>query len=181
MCFKKLCLILGSALVAKLNFSHFSCTVFSAYLRAVQAVVLSYVFTSIVLIHSHKCRLLDEGFPFLTITHSFLCLTVILFNTVYSVMFQERNLALIYTHIHFCCHSNTEISIAPFQVLLIFLKNSISVEFSTTCTYKWYWMLDTLEVSSTRLETLSGVKEGSSRVGQRQMRQTAVAMCPVFS
>lgn len=144
MYFKELCLILGSTLVAKLNFSRFSYTVFSVYLRVVQAVVLFYVFISITLIHSHKCRLLDEGSPFLTITHSFLRLTAILSNTVYSVVSRERNLTLIYTHIRFCCHSNAEISIAPFQVLLIFLKNSISVEFSTTCTYKWYWMLDTL-------------------------------------
>ena len=127
---------------------------------------LSCVFTSIMLIRSHRCRLLYEGFPFLTVTHFLVSNCNTLQYSVFSHV-PERNLAPIYTHTHFCCHSNTELSIAPFRVLLIFFKNAISVEFSTTCTYKWYWMLDTLEVSSTRLETLSGVEEGSCREGQR--------------
>lgn len=135
---------LRNTLAAKLNFiTCFSYTVVSVYLRVIQAVVLFYVFISIMLIHIHKSRLLDEGSPFVTITHSFLSLPIIPFQYTILNRVSEKNLSLLYTHIHFCYHSNTEISIAPFQVLLIFFKNSISVEFSATCSYKWYWMLST--------------------------------------
>lgn len=98
MCFKKLCLILGSTLVAKLNFSNFSYTVFSVYLRVVQAVVLSYVFTSIMLIHSHKCRLLDEGFPFLTITHFLVSNCNTFQYSVFSHVSGEESRSDLYTH-----------------------------------------------------------------------------------
>lgn len=37
-------------------------------------------------------------------------------------MSQKKNQSLIYTHIHFWCHLNTEMSIVLFQALLIFLK-----------------------------------------------------------
>lgn len=180
MYFKELCLILASTVVAKLNFSSFSYTVFSVYLRVVQAVVLFYVFISIMLIHSHKCRLLDEASAFLTITHSFLRLTAILFNTVYSVVSRERTLTLIYTHIRFCCHSNAEISIAPFQVLLIFLKNSISVEFSTTCTYKWYWMLDTLGRVFNKVRNLKRGQGGEQSSGAEADKTDSHSNEPCF-
>lgn len=66
--------------MATLNFvTYFSYPVVSVYLRVIQAVVLFHVFISIMLIHIHKSRLLDEGSLFVTVIHSFLSLTIIPF------------------------------------------------------------------------------------------------------
>ena len=66
--------------MAKWNFITFcSYPAVSVYLGVIQAVVLFYVFISIMLIHIHRSRLMAEGSPFVTITHCFLSLTIIPF------------------------------------------------------------------------------------------------------